>query len=69
MTKQTMESLEASGFDGMIQEGPDAFDGYDGAPPCFVHHRYAGGWCERPGGCGSTASASASSTARRSRPG
>ncbi len=49
MTKQTMESLEASGFGGMIQEGPDAFDGYDGALPCFVHHRYAGGWCERPG--------------------
>lgn len=49
MTKITMESLEASGFEGMIQEGPDAFNRYSGPLPCFVHHRDAGGWCERTG--------------------
>lgn len=47
MTQLTMESLEASGFDGMIKEGPEAFKGYLGPMPCFVHHRDAGGWCER----------------------
>lgn len=47
MTKLTMEGLEASGFEGIIQEGPDAFNGYDGALPCFVHHRSAGGRCGR----------------------
>ncbi len=45
MTHPTMESLEASGFEGMIREGPEAFGGY--SRPCFVHHRDAGGWCER----------------------
>lgn len=48
MTKLTMEGLEASGFEGIIQEGPDAFGDYGGPRRCFVHHRYAGGWCERP---------------------
>ena len=47
MTQLTMESLEASGFDGMIKEGTEAFKGYLGPMPCFVHHRDAGGWCER----------------------
>ena len=49
MTQVTMESLEASGFEGIIKEGPDAFKGYPDPLPCFVHHRDAGGWCERPG--------------------
>jgi hypothetical protein len=47
MTQVTLESLEASGFDGMIREGAEAFGGYPDPLPCFVHHRYAGGWCER----------------------
>ena len=47
MTNVTMESLEASGFEGMIKEGPEAFGGGRGALPCFVHHEDAGGWCER----------------------
>ena len=48
MTQVTMETLEAGGFEGIIKEGAEAFDG-DRAPlPCFVHHRDAGGWCERP---------------------
>src|SRR5215210_1021350 len=46
MTQMTMESLEASGFDGMIKEGPEAFGGDRAPRPCFVHHRDAGGWCE-----------------------
>ncbi len=41
MTKLTLESLEASGFEGIIREEPLA-----GGMPCFVHHREAGGWCE-----------------------
>jgi len=48
MTHPTMESLEASGFEGIIQEGPDVFADYPHPLPCFVHHRDAGGWCERP---------------------
>ncbi len=47
MTHPTIESVEASGFDGMIKEGPEVFGGYPGPMPCFVHHRDAGGWCER----------------------
>jgi hypothetical protein len=49
MTQMTMESLEASGFDGMIKEGPEAFGGDRAPRPCFVHHKDAGGWCERTG--------------------
>jgi hypothetical protein len=50
MTKRILERLgrmEASGFDGMIREGAEAFAGYYGPRPCGVHHRDAGGWCER----------------------
>ena len=53
MTQVTMETLEAGGFEGIIKEGAEAFDWDRGeanaiAPhPCFVHHRDAGGWCER----------------------
>lgn len=49
MTKQILDGVEAEGFDGMIQEGPGAFERYSGPLRCFVHHRHAGGWCERPG--------------------
>jgi len=53
MTQVTMEILEAGGFEGIIKEGAEAFDGDRGeanaiaAWPCFVHHRDAGGRCER----------------------
>jgi hypothetical protein len=47
MTKQGLERLEASGFDGMIREGADAFGGSGLKMRCSVHHRHAGGWCER----------------------
>jgi hypothetical protein len=43
-----MESLEASGFEGIIKEGSDLYVDYSTPPPCFVHHTEAGGWCERP---------------------
>lgn len=49
MTKQILDGVEAQGFDGMIQEGPEAFEGYHGPLRCSVHHRHAGGWCEREG--------------------
>src|SRR5215212_10831878 len=68
MTNVTMESLEASGFEGMIREGPDAFGGDPGPRPCFVHHRDAGGWCGVAPRWKSTESPSARYTARRSRP-
>ncbi len=48
MTQVTMESLEASGFEGIIKEGPDVLTGFSDPLPCFVRHRDAGGWCERP---------------------
>jgi hypothetical protein len=47
MTQVTMESLEAGGFEGIIKEGSEAFGGDRAPRPCFVHHRDAGGWCER----------------------
>ncbi len=47
MTHPTMETLEASGFEGMIREGLRAFGGDRAPRPCFVHHEDAGGWCER----------------------
>ena len=47
MTQVTMETLEAGGFDGMVKENPEAFDGFPAPLPCFVHHKDAGGWCER----------------------
>ncbi len=47
MTQVTMETMEAGGFDGMIKEGLEAFGGDRAPRPCFVHHRDAGGWCER----------------------
>jgi hypothetical protein len=59
MTHRTMESLEASGFEGIIKEGSDLYVDYSTPPPCFVHHTDAGGWCERP----------AETPRRRQRPG
>jgi hypothetical protein len=48
MTQVTMESLQASGFEGIIKEGPDVFADYSSPLPCFVRHTDAGGQCERP---------------------
>ncbi len=47
MTQVTMETLEAGGFEGIIKEGAEAFEWTRVPLPCFVHHRDAGGWCER----------------------